>query len=83
MQRWSSPTLALSWSSTQYCVKMLLQQRLLKRPQEQLSDALAAASLSGICWALVENPGKDPLAKGHNAITNSQDWFMVPQLPMA
>lgn len=68
MQRWSNRTLALSWSSIQCCVKMILQQRLLKRPQKQLSDALATASLSGICRAVVENAGKDPLAKGHNAI---------------
>ena len=56
---------------------MLLQLCLLKRPQEQLRDALATASLSqplpqishrvGICQAVTEDPGKDRLAKGHNA----------------
>lgn len=77
MQRWSNTTLALSWSCIQHCVKMILQLCLLKRPQEQLRDALATAFLSqplpqirhrvGIHHAVMEGPGKDPLAKGHTA----------------
>lgn len=78
MERWSNTTLAPSWSCIQRCVKMLLQLRLLKRPREQLRDGLATASLSqplppishrvGICQAVTEDPGKGPLAKGHNAM---------------
>lgn len=78
MQRWSNTILALPWSYIQRCVKMLLQLCLLKRPQEQLRDALATAPLSqllpqishrvGICQVVIEDPGKDPLAKGHNAM---------------
>lgn len=58
--------------------KTLLQLFLFKRPQEQLRDALVTASLPqpltqishrmGNCQDVMEDPGKDPVANGHNAM---------------
>lgn len=70
--------------------KMLLQLFLFKRPQEQLRDALATASLPqpltqicyrvGNCQDVTEDPGKDPLANGHNAVIKLTGPSYGPQL---
>lgn len=68
--------------------KMLLQLFLLKTPQGQLRDVLAAASLpqplthishrTGNCQDVMEDPGKDPLANGYNAMIKLTGLAYIP-----
>lgn len=72
--------------------KMLLQLFLLKTPQEQLKDALATASLPqplpqishrmGNCQDGTGDPGKDPLANGHNAVIKLTGLAYVPSVTL-